>query len=62
VLLNHKDQDVTAIYARWHMFEEKREAVGDPGGGAAVDAESQSISGLICEVVGPLLSVAALRL
>ncbi len=25
-LLNHKDGDVTAIYARWHMFEEKREA------------------------------------
>jgi integrase len=24
-LLNHKDGDVTAIYARWHMFEEKRE-------------------------------------
>jgi hemerythrin superfamily protein len=26
-LLNHKDQDVTSIYPRWHMFEEKREAV-----------------------------------
>jgi integrase len=26
-LLNHRDEDVTAIYARWHMFEEKREAV-----------------------------------
>ena len=25
-LLNHKDGDVTAIYARWHMFQEKREA------------------------------------
>jgi hypothetical protein len=25
-MLNHKDGDVTAIYARWHMFEEKREA------------------------------------
>jgi integrase len=25
-LLNHKDGDVTAIYARWHMFDEKREA------------------------------------
>jgi integrase len=25
-LLNHTDGDVTAIYARWHMFEEKREA------------------------------------
>jgi hypothetical protein len=25
-LLNHKDGDVTAIYARWHMFEEKRDA------------------------------------
>jgi hypothetical protein len=25
-VLNHKDGDVTAIYARWHMFEEKREA------------------------------------
>jgi integrase len=25
-LLNHKDGDVTAIYARWHMIEEKREA------------------------------------
>jgi integrase len=24
-LLNHKDGDVTAIYARWHMFDEKRE-------------------------------------
>ena len=26
-LLNHKDGDVTAIYAHWHMFEEKRDAV-----------------------------------
>jgi hypothetical protein len=26
-LLNHSDGDVTAIYARWHMFEENREAV-----------------------------------
>jgi integrase len=26
-LLNHQDGDVTSIYARWHMFEEKREAV-----------------------------------
>jgi integrase len=26
-LLNHSDGDVTAIYARWHMFEEKREAI-----------------------------------
>jgi integrase len=26
-LLNHRDGDVTAIYARWHMFDEKREAV-----------------------------------
>ena len=26
-LLNHKDGDVTGIYARWHMVEEKREAV-----------------------------------
>jgi integrase len=26
-LLNHKDQDVTSIYARRHIFEEKREAV-----------------------------------
>ena len=25
-LLNHKDGDVSAIYARWHMFDEKREA------------------------------------
>jgi integrase len=25
-LLNHKDGDVTSIYARWHMFDEKREA------------------------------------
>jgi hypothetical protein len=25
-LLNHKDGDVIAIYARRHMFEEKREA------------------------------------
>ncbi len=33
-LLNHKDGDVTAIYARWHMFEEKREAA--PAIGAAV--------------------------
>jgi integrase len=24
-LLNHKDDDVTAVYARWHMFDEKRE-------------------------------------
>jgi integrase len=24
-LLNHKEGDVTAIYARWHMFQEKRE-------------------------------------
>ena len=26
-LLNHSDGDVTSIYARWHMAEEKREAV-----------------------------------
>jgi hypothetical protein len=26
-LLNHKDQDGTSVDARWHMFEEKREAV-----------------------------------
>jgi integrase len=26
-LLNHSDGDVTAIYARWHMFDEKMEAV-----------------------------------
>jgi integrase len=26
-LLNHNDKGVTGIYARWHMFEEKREAV-----------------------------------
>jgi hypothetical protein len=26
-LLNHNDKDVTGIYARWHIFEEKREAV-----------------------------------
>jgi integrase len=26
-LLNHNDGDVTSIYARWHMFDEKREAV-----------------------------------
>jgi hypothetical protein len=26
-LLNHSDGDVTAIYARWHMFDEKLEAV-----------------------------------
>jgi integrase len=25
-LLNHNDKGVTGIYARWHMFEEKREA------------------------------------
>jgi hypothetical protein len=25
-MLNHKGGDVTAIYAHWHMFEEKREA------------------------------------
>ena len=25
-LLNHSDGDVTAIYARWHMFDEKHEA------------------------------------
>ncbi|MBN8991617.1 MAG: site-specific integrase [Rhizobiales bacterium] len=25
-LLNHNDGDVTSIYARWHMFDEKREA------------------------------------
>jgi integrase len=24
---NHNDKGVTGIYARWHMFEEKREAV-----------------------------------
>jgi hypothetical protein len=24
--LNHSDRGVTGIYARWHMFEEKREA------------------------------------
>jgi integrase len=26
-LLNHNDKGATGIYARWHMFEEKREAV-----------------------------------
>ena len=26
-LLNHNDKGVTGIYARWHMFDEKREAV-----------------------------------
>jgi len=26
-LLNHRDEDVTATYARWHMVPEKREAV-----------------------------------
>lgn len=26
-LLNHNDKGVTGIYARWHMFEEKRDAV-----------------------------------
>ncbi|MGY3514185.1 tyrosine-type recombinase/integrase [Bradyrhizobium lupini] len=25
-LLNHNDKGVTGVYARWHMFEEKREA------------------------------------
>jgi hypothetical protein len=25
--LNHNDKGVTGIYARWHMFKEKREAV-----------------------------------
>jgi hypothetical protein len=25
--LNHNDKGVTGIYARWHMFEEKRETV-----------------------------------
>jgi integrase len=26
-LLNHNEKGVTGIYARWHMFEEKRDAV-----------------------------------
>jgi integrase len=26
-LLNHNDKGVTGIYARWHTFDEKREAV-----------------------------------
>ena len=26
-LLNHNVKGVTGVYARWHMFEEKREAV-----------------------------------
>jgi hypothetical protein len=26
-LLNHCDGDVTSIYARWHMFPEKLEAI-----------------------------------
>jgi hypothetical protein len=26
-LLNHNDKGVTGVYARWHMFEEKLEAV-----------------------------------
>jgi hypothetical protein len=26
-LLNHNDKGVPGIYARWHMFEDKREAV-----------------------------------
>ncbi|MCP3475607.1 hypothetical protein NLM33_35625 [Bradyrhizobium sp. CCGUVB1N3] len=25
-LLNHNDKGVTGAYARWHMFDEKREA------------------------------------
>jgi hypothetical protein len=27
VLMNHNDKGVIGIYARWHMFEEKRDAV-----------------------------------
>jgi hypothetical protein len=26
-LLNHNDKGVTGVYARWHMFEQKREAM-----------------------------------
>jgi hypothetical protein len=26
-LVNHNDKGVTGIHARWHMFEEKRDAV-----------------------------------
>jgi integrase len=26
-LLNHNDKGVTGIYARWYIFEEKRDAV-----------------------------------
>jgi len=26
-LLNHDDKGVSGIYARWHMFEEKHEAI-----------------------------------
>ena len=26
-LMNHNDKGVTGTYARWHMFEEKRDAV-----------------------------------
>jgi hypothetical protein len=30
-LLNHNDKGVTGVYARWHMFDEKREAVNAIG-------------------------------
>jgi integrase len=26
-LLNHNDKGVTGVYARWHMLEQKREAM-----------------------------------
>lgn len=38
-LLNHNDKGVTGVYARWHMFEEKREAV------LAIEAATQPIWG-----------------
>ena len=39
-LLNHSDKGVTGIYARWHMFEEKREAV------LAIESAAGSVIGL----------------
>jgi hypothetical protein len=39
-LLNHNDKGVTGVYARWHMFEEKREAV------LAIEAAVFAVDGL----------------
>jgi hypothetical protein len=52
-LLNHNDKGVTGIYARWHMFEEKREVV------LAIEAAvfAEATVAVISSSVGQTISV-----